>query len=792
MADIDLSTKLAAITDYYGVGTIWDKMSISGLTVDQINAMYNSLPASSFQVDRTISGAVLGRNYTNPFELPVVPGSDFDSNIPGGQYSGGNTFSGNIPANLTVDPSTGLPVNQFGGSVNPAGLTVATVADRVSLAVTGVNLGAMFGMKIDSLLYNSDPEFWNTHLPSINPETWSSLCGQSEVGDFFLRTLFGIDGNSMSGYVNEEVVAYYYQMMRDGGFFDMDEKAIAPPGAYNPFAAPLILCSSNVFATISVGYYNFEAGIGNAEYIVVYKKPNGNVNFTAISRSPFTAYSTSIEKRTGNRSSTACPSRAYTSTYSGNVYYYVPINNWDVQYISNWGTLSASCNNATSNSVGDENLTVIVFDGTITASSVQPGVSTLDDSTLYPPTNITGTTTQQVLQQMKQEYPDLFTKTLKERTMQEDGTVDEITYVEIPWVTPGTEGEESTTEDERTQGDTDIDPITGEDVLPTSPTDEPVQPPDTGTGDAPVPVLPTGSASSLWAIYNPTQAELNSFGSWLWSSNFIEQLKKLFNDPMQAIIGVHKVFATPSTGSSQTIKCGYIDSGVSAKTVTSQYTTVDCGKATVREYFGNVFDYDPFTKISLFLPFIGIVPLNTADVMRGKVAVKYSVDVISGACLAEVTITRDGSGGIIYTYSGSAIVSYPLSSGSYMGVVQSAISTAIGIGVGLASGGASAGLMAGSVLSGVTSARTNVQHSGQFTGCSGAMGGKKPYLIITRPQTRTPSNVNKYLGLPSYAEGKLSEFSGFTKVKEVHVESESAYSGEIEEITALLKSGVII
>ena len=259
-----------------------------------------------------------------------------------------------------------------------------------------------------------------------------------------------------------------------------------------------------------------------------------------------------------------------------------------------------------------------------------------------------------------------------------------------------------------------------------------------------------------------------------------------------AIIGVHKVFASPHTGGSQTIKCGYLDSGVSASVVTSQYTTVDCGSASLREYFGNVFDYDPFTKISIFLPFIGIVPLNTADVMRSTVSVKYKVDVITGACLAEVNISRDGGGGILYTYGGSAIVTYPVSSGSYVGAVQAALSTALGIGSAIATGGASLGASAGMVLGGLANAKTQVQHSGQFSGSSGAMGGKKPYLIVSRPQTRTPSNISLFKGIPSNAIHKLSSCDGYVKVQEVHIASKTAYDNEIQEIESLLKTGVII
>lgn len=792
MTNVDLATKLNIITDYYGVGTIWDRMSIDGLSAEQINAMYNALPSSSFTIDRTPSGINLGRNYTNPFELPVVPGSDFDSNIPGGSYSGGNTFTGNVPANLVTDPTTGLPVRQTAGPTTSGGLTLPAVADRISLAVAGVNIGARLGMAIDSALYNLNPSWWDANLPTINPETWNSLVGVNPVGDFFLRTLFGITGNNMTGYISADILAYYYQMLRDKGLWDTGEQTAqlddrsALPEKYRDVA----------FVPVGSGTYNFINRYNNN--VVVYEIPGSygysyqlpwdtsNTTVVFVSDSPLTGTVT-ITTPTGESTQTSISTVTYGQTYNSHKTVY--------RYISSFQTANVHvCPPLVTYGLATDinAIATYIFDGTVSGGGGIDGTNPMTGATQYPPTNITGTTPQQVKQQLQQEYPDLFQDAVTEKTLQDDGTVTETTYVPIPWVTEGLDTEQATTGDGKTQTDTEVDPTTGEQVLPTTQQGEPTQPPDTGEGTTPTPVVPTGSASSLWAVYNPSQAQLNSFGAWLWSSDFVEQLKKLFADPMQAIIGVHKVFATPHTGGSQNIKCGYLDSGVSSAVVTSQYTTVDCGSASLREYFGNVFDYDPFTKVSIFLPFIGIVPLNTADVMRSTISVKYKVDVITGACLAEVSVSRDGGGGILYTYGGSAIVTYPVSSGSYVGAVQVALSTAIGIGSAIATGGASLGASAGMILGGLSHAKTQVQHSGQFSGSSGAMGGKKPYLIVSRPQTRTPSKIGEYKGIPSNAIHKLSSCTGFVKVNEVHIKSKSAYDNEIQEIESLLKSGVII
>ena len=778
MSELDLATKLNIVTDYYGVGTVWDRMNISGLSADQINAMYNSLPASSFTVDRTPSGLNLGRNYTNPFELPTTPGTDFDSNIPGGSYGGGNTFTGNVPANIVTDPNTGLPVRQTAGALNSGGLTVATIADRISLAVAGVNIGAKLGMKIDELLYNLNPEWWDQNLPTINPQTWNSLVGQSPVGDFFLRVLFGITGDNMTGYISDDMLAYYYQMLRDAGIWGQSYATVeeAPEGlGIESRLIPFKVFSGN---TVTFLYTNTsgrpetdtstnQTAIGGAVFVT--QSSATGVRYKIVWYTDGNSF-TFQNKSVGYGTTESVITRVLIETISANV----AINNVSpVPSSSNDGPIAWLCKyEATTNPPVD-------------------GITPIPGSTQYPPTNITGRTPQEVKQQLQQEYPDLFTDAITEKTLQDDGTITETTYVPIPWTTDGLNPQQPTTVDDRGQDDTDVDPTTGQQVLPTTQQDEPTEPPATGEGDTPVPAVPSGSASSLWAVYNPSQGQLNSFGAWLWSSDFVEQLKKLFADPMQAIIGVHKVFATPSTGGSQTIKCGYLDSGVSAAVVTNQYTTVDCGSASLREYFGNVFDYDPFTKVSIFLPFIGIVPLNTADVMRSTISVKYKVDVITGACLAEVSVSRDRAGGILYTYGGSAIVTYPVSSGSYIGAVQAALSTAIGIGSAIATGGASLGASAGMVLGGLSHAKTQVQHSGQFSGCSGAMGGKKPYLIISRPQTRTPQRIAEYEGIPTNSIHQLINCNGFTKVKEVHIMSKTAYDNEIQEIESLLKTGVI-
>ena len=254
---------------------------------------------------------------------------------------------------------------------------------------------------------------------------------------------------------------------------------------------------------------------------------------------------------------------------------------------------------------------------------------------------------------------------------------------------------------------------------------------------------------------------------------------------------MHKVYATPATGGAQTIKVGYLDSGVSSKVVSNQYTTIDCGSVSLSEYFGNVFDYEPYTKVNLYLPFIGIVPLSVGEVMRSTIHVVYHVDVLTGACLAEVKIKRDSAGGTLFQYSGNAAVQYPISSGSYMGIVSGIMSIAGGVAGTIATGGAAMPVLLGAGAS-IGRMHTDISHSGNFSGNAGAMGIKKPYLIIDRPQTALAKNFPNYIGYPSNSTVTLSSCKGYTKVHEIHLENVPATNNELSDIEMKLKGGVII
>lgn len=324
---------------------------------------------------------------------------------------------------------------------------------------------------------------------------------------------------------------------------------------------------------------------------------------------------------------------------------------------------------------------------------------------------------------------------------------------------------------------------------PTNP-DNPQPIPDPspeGSGTTPVVVPPiTDPDVGMVMPYNPTRSQLVTFSQWLWSTNFIDVIQKLFASPADAIINLMEIYVTPPTGSGTLpITCGYVSSGVSSKWINKRYTELDCGSVQILENYGNVFDYE-FTDISLFLPFIGFVSLDVDAVMRSTVNVKYTIDVLTGTCLARVLVKRDSYTVHEYSFGGNCGVTLPWSSGSLAQVYSSLATGALALG--LASTPAAAIMAA---AHGVLGAKAQMTKSGGYGANQGAMDCKTPFIVLKKNMNAMPSAYWQYQGYPFHQTALLGTCKGFTKATNIHY-SGPATAEEIEEIESILEKGIIL
>ena len=327
------------------------------------------------------------------------------------------------------------------------------------------------------------------------------------------------------------------------------------------------------------------------------------------------------------------------------------------------------------------------------------------------------------------------------------------------------------------------------------------------------PSLPTLSAVSTGFVnlYNPSLSQIQSLSSYLWGNLFdINQWKRLFADPMDAIIGLSIVpVSVPNSGELE-ITVGNIPTGIYAYKATAQWVNVDCGSIEVTEHWGAYLDYSPFTKFQLYLPFIGIVDLNTDDIMARTIHIKYAVDLLSGCCVAFVKCGEH----ILYTYNGQYAVNIPFTSSDWTGTLNSlitlgatALSGAVGAGMAVGSevlnenttpehlmmvGASSMKKNSSASADLVTNSKVNIKRGGSLGSSVGLMSRRKPYLIRTNPNQCVPKTQNVFTGYPSYIRVLLSSCNGFTIVEEMHLENVHATNEELVEIENILKGGVYI
>lgn len=358
-----------------------------------------------------------------------------------------------------------------------------------------------------------------------------------------------------------------------------------------------------------------------------------------------------------------------------------------------------------------------------------------------------------------------------------------------------------------------LDPSQLAEPLPVSEPVEPLPNP-VNTGNPTLPLVPSvpapSSAKGLLHVYNPTPTQVDQFGEWLWttfSGDLIDTIGKLFNNPMDAVIGLHELYCTPiTTANSVNIRAGFLESNVASRLVSSRYKEIQCGAVSVPECWGNYLDYSPYTKSYCYLPFIGIVELNTDDIVGSGVEITYRIDTYNGSCIAIITTAKPNSAeSVTYQFEGNCSVSVPITSGmmsalqnGLMGIATTAISAAATAAITVATGGTAlpAAVLMGSVAAGATNqaltSKNMVQHSGSFGSSFGAMGIKIPFLIIKRPRQKVVHGYNTNYGYPAHKMVLLSSCSGYLKAKEVDVISPTATEAEKKMIEQSLKSGIFV
>lgn len=357
--------------------------------------------------------------------------------------------------------------------------------------------------------------------------------------------------------------------------------------------------------------------------------------------------------------------------------------------------------------------------------------------------------------------------------------------------------------------------------------------------------IPGGTASGLYTMYALRQAHVNNLGAALWTSfnspdsNFWQNVRMaaglyeeagsfdlstildfiasiriypfaLINLPGYAgagsgaiRMGTGKIPLDLSTG------------GAGNVGIMGSYTgIIDAGAVTIPAHYGDFRDLEGVT-MSVYLPYIGNVTLNPAEVTGQTLQATYAVDLTSGACVAYLLLSGSWGYYPIGVYSGTIGADIPLTASQGNRMFLRDMKNVLGLGSIL--GGSLSGVdatdgdaLAGAIGSGIASGAAYMAKNVYRQGMGGALtpptlgGGGANFAGFGAPQTayvQIRRHLYAYnsqtfpadqMGRRSYGVKVLGTLSGFTVCDAVDVSGIPAPADIQTDIKNALESGVYL
>ena len=306
------------------------------------------------------------------------------------------------------------------------------------------------------------------------------------------------------------------------------------------------------------------------------------------------------------------------------------------------------------------------------------------------------------------------------------------------------------------------------------------------------------TSGALTKTYSMSLSRLRSFGAFLWSSSFIDDVHLINSSPIENVVSV-KAFPFSLDGVDESIKLGNVETGINGELLSSNVVTLNKGSILIDGKYNSFLDFAPYTKVALHLPYIGFVELDTNMIMGKTISVRYIVDLVEGGCLAQVLL---GSR-VINEYKGDMGIDVPITSSNRAQVQAAHVAGAIGAATGLITADIGASVKnamstaygisnaASSVLdSAVTPYHYTTQGGGSPAVSSGEGANRNIYVIIDRPMYQELSAFNHTKGRLCNLSKRIGSLKGFTSTTPmIDLNGIPCTGGEKEEIRRILSQG---
>lgn len=214
------------------------------------------------------------------------------------------------------------------------------------------------------------------------------------------------------------------------------------------------------------------------------------------------------------------------------------------------------------------------------------------------------------------------------------------------------------------------------------------------------------------------------------------------------------------TGTSTNIMLGDYQCSTLGYPITDRMIN-DTDTITIPWHFSDFRNLNPYTEMSILLPYIGSIPLNPADwIGESAIEVSRTIDILTGAVSYTLAPASGSTVKILSTYTGNIASSIPVStyktdtSKVFGSLIQEASSALSGDILGTASGllnfAANAFKMSPSMVGG-------------YGGASGFFNTAIQINLICHNTNVTPASVNSVMGRPLFASKTLSSLSGYVE-----------------------------
>ena len=286
----------------------------------------------------------------------------------------------------------------------------------------------------------------------------------------------------------------------------------------------------------------------------------------------------------------------------------------------------------------------------------------------------------------------------------------------------------------------------------------------------------------LTSTFHMTKERIVQLGQFLWGSSIFDEFSLINNNPIENIISC-KAIPYAISGTTQEIMLGNVKTGVNGEKISQNFNKQTIGTVTIAEHYKNFLDYAPYTNVIIYLPYIGFKELDTSLVMGKTLKIEYTLDVITGGCLAQIYVGKIR----LYEFTGNIGVDIPITASNRAQVESAYISAGVGV-VSSAMNGNAIGV-ADSIIGAATS-QYHYSGTGNPSPSCVSSTNRTCYVVIDRPQYQPLNAFNHTRGRMCCLSKTIGSLRGFTVCdKNIDISGVSATDEEKEEIVNILSSG---